>query len=165
MTTPKTEKLKKFLALAETGEVSGGAFAKEILVASAIVIQNPEPDRKEMEIVLRCLRGLPLHEQKEWEGCTDDAGAFIAGRISELLDLFHTELDFEALAKNRPGLSRKDDPEWAEFISLHRQGFERYCSKAIELADAAGIELEARCKEPGLFPIPRLHLILESLSR
>ena len=117
-------------------------LAREILVASAVILQDRLPSKEDMNRVLLRLLSLSGMDDKAWRSecmCSD-----FREEIAEFFKLFSSQVDFEALkAVNVLGM-RDNHPygeAYRQFVDLHHSCFVRYCRIIEVQARAAGLDI------------------------
>lgn len=117
-------------------------LAREILVASAVVLQDKFPQKEDMNRVLLHLLSLSGMDDKAWR--SDGMSADLKDELSEFFKLFSSQVDFEALkAANVLGM-RDNHPygdAYRQFVDLHHSCFVRYCRIIEAQARAAGLDI------------------------
>ena len=136
-------------------------LAREILVASAVVLQDKLPSKEDMSRVLLHLLSLSGMDDKAWR--SDGMSADLKDELSEFFKLFSSQVDFEAL-KAANVLGMRDTHPYGEvyrqFVDLHHDCFVRYCRIVEAMAIAAGIDVPSQDDLP---PVLRLRKVLSEL--
>lgn len=117
-------------------------LAREILVASAVVLQDKFPQKEDMNRVLLHLLSLSGMDDKAWR--SDGMSADLKDELSEFFKLFSSQVDFEALkAANVLGMrdSHPYGEAYRQFVDLHHGCFVRYCRIVEAMARAAGLDI------------------------
>ena len=129
-------------------------LAREILVASAVVLQDKLPLKEDMNRVLLHLLSLSGMDDDEWRSeciCSD-----FRKELAEFFKLFSSQVDFEAL-KAVDVLGMRDTHPYGElyrrFVDLHHSCFVRYCRIVEAMARAAGLDIPPQDDLP---PVLRL---------
>lgn len=136
-------------------------LAREILVASAVVLQDKFPQKEDMNRVLLHLFSLSGMDDKAWR--SDGMSPDLKEELSEFFKLFSSQVDFEAL-KAVDVLGMRDTHPYGEayrqFVDLHHSCFVRYCRIVEAMAIAAGFDVPS---QDGLPPVLRLRKVLSEL--
>ena len=129
-------------------------LAREILVASAVVLQDKLPSKEDMSRVLLRLLSLSEKDDDSWRG--EYMSSDLKEELSEFFKLFTAKVDFEALkAVNVQGL-RDTHPYgevYRQFVDLHHSCFVRYCRIVEAMTRAAGLDIPLQDDLP---PVLRL---------
>lgn len=129
-------------------------LAREILVASAVVLQDKLPSKEDMSRVLLRLLSLSGMDDDAWRSeciCSD-----FRKELAEFFKLFSSQVDFEAL-KAVDVLGMRDTHPYGEayrqFVDLHHGCFVRYCRIVEAMTRAAGLDIPPQDDLP---PVLRL---------
>ena len=136
-------------------------LAREILVASAVVLQEKTPDKEDMHNILLSLLEIDGMDDKAWR--CDGMSSDLKEELSEFFKLFSAQVDFEAL-KAANVLGMRDTHPYGEvyrqFVDLHHDCFVRYCRIVEAMAIAVGIDVPSQDDLP---PVLRLRKVLSEL--
>lgn len=136
-------------------------LAREILVASAVVLQDKFPQKEDMNRVLLHLLSLSGMDDKAWR--SECMYSDFREEIAEFFKLFSSQVDFEAL-KAVNVLGMRDNHPYGElyrqFVDLHHCCFVRYCRIIEAQARAAGLDIPPQEDLP---PFLRLRKVLSKL--
>lgn len=136
-------------------------LAREILVASAVVLQDKLPSKEDMNRVLLRLLSLSGMDDDAW--CRECMASDFREELVEFFKLFSSQVDFEAL-KAANVLGMRDTHPYGEayrqFVDLHHSCFVRYCRIVEAMAIAAGFDVPSQDDLP---PVLRLRKVLSEL--
>lgn len=138
-------------------------LAREILVASALVLQDRLPLKEDMNRVLLQLLYLSEKGDDFWQ--TECISSNVKEELSEFFKLFTAQVDFEALKAVNVLALRDSHPYgqvYRQFVDLHHGCFVRYCRIVEAMAADAGLDIDSAVQEL-MPPVLRLKTVFQEL--